>query len=83
MKATEIEAILQQALPHTLIQINTNDQVHFEAIIVSEIFTGQSRLNRQRKIYSILNPFLQSGEIHALALRTLTPEEWGHEKNND
>ena len=77
MNPTQIEALLKQALPnHHHIAVNTRDQVHFEAVIVSEIFINESRIARQRRINAILGPYLQSGEIHALALKTLTPEEW-------
>ncbi len=80
MKATEVEKYLTQGLPHQLIQVNTTDEVHFEAIVVSDAFQGESRLTRQRKVYAILGPLMQSGELHALALKTFTPAEWQEEQ---
>ncbi len=76
MKASHVESLLRAALPHDVIQVDTRDEVHFEALIVSAIFEGESRLSRQRKVYAILGSFIESGELHALALKTLTPEEW-------
>ena len=48
---------------------------HFRATIVSERFAGLSRVERQRLVYAALAAEMKS-EIHALSLRTFTPEEW-------
>jgi len=48
---------------------------HFRVLIVADAFRGQDRLARQRAVYAALGTAMQ-GDIHALALRTLTPEEW-------
>jgi BolA family transcriptional regulator, general stress-responsive regulator len=48
---------------------------HFRALIVSAVFRGQSQLARQRIVYALLGDAMRT-TIHALALRTLTPEEW-------
>ena len=49
---------------------------HFEVRLVSAVFSGLSRVERQRQVYGVLAEEL-SGPVHALALRTLTPEEAG------
>ena len=51
---------------------------HFRATIVSERFAGLSRVARQRLVYEVLAAEMKR-EIHALALRTLTPAEWASE----
>jgi BolA family transcriptional regulator, general stress-responsive regulator len=48
---------------------------HFRVLIVAEAFRGQDPVTRQRAVYAALGDAMRS-EIHALALRTLTPEEW-------
>ncbi len=48
---------------------------HFTLVIVSEAFAGQSLLARHRTVNALLAEELKS-RIHALALKTLTPEEW-------
>lgn len=48
---------------------------HFRVLIVSAAFRGQNQLARQRAVYALLGDAVGSA-IHALALRTLTPEEW-------
>jgi BolA protein len=47
---------------------------HFRVEIVSAAFEGQSRVARQRRVYEILADEIKGG-VHALALKTLTPEE--------
>ena len=47
---------------------------HFRITVVAERFVGQSRLQRQRLVYDALAEEL-AGPIHALSLRTLTPQE--------
>jgi BolA protein len=47
---------------------------HFRVEIVSAAFSGLTRVARQRLVYSLLEAELK-GPVHALALRTLTPEE--------
>ena len=49
-------------------------ETHFRVEVVSAAFAGQSRVDRQRRIYEILAEEL-AGRVHALQLKTLTPEE--------
>ena len=50
------------------------DGQHFEALVVSEAFRGKSRVERHQLVYAALGERMR-GEIHALSMRTLTPEE--------
>ncbi len=49
-------------------------ETHFSVEVVSAAFSGQSRVARQRRVYEILAAEL-ADRVHALQLRTLTPEE--------
>lgn len=51
------------------------DGQHFQALIVAEAFTGKSRVQRHQLVYAALGERMRE-EIHALSMRTLTPEEW-------
>jgi BolA protein len=50
-------------------------QTHFNVRIVSESFAGQSRVERQRRVYATLAEELKPNGVHALSLTTLTPAE--------
>ena len=52
------------------------DGRHFQAVIVSAEFAGLSRVARQQKVNAILKARFDTGELHALSMKTLTPEEW-------
>jgi acid stress-induced BolA-like protein IbaG/YrbA len=51
------------------------DGAHFQAVIVSEAFAGKSRVARHQVVYAALGERMRE-EIHALSMKTLTPEEW-------
>jgi len=51
------------------------DGQHFQAVIVSDAFSGKSRIQRHQLVYAALGERMRE-EIHALSMRTLTPEEW-------
>lgn len=53
----------------------TGDGQHFEAVVVSGEFAGKSRIQRQQLVYQTLGSRM-TGEIHALSMKTFTPEEW-------
>jgi acid stress-induced BolA-like protein IbaG/YrbA len=51
------------------------DGEHFQALIVSEDFAGRTRVQRHQLVYAALGDRMRE-EIHALSMRTLTPQEW-------
>jgi len=51
------------------------DGQHFQAVVVSGAFAGKSRVQRHQLVYAALGERMKE-EIHALSMRTLTPEEW-------
>lgn len=48
---------------------------HFAVLIVSNAFTGKNAVERHRMIYRALDKEMQT-EIHALSIKSLTPEEY-------
>lgn len=50
-------------------------ETHFRLVVVSQVFDGLSRVERQRRVYELLNEERAQG-LHALALWTYTPAEW-------
>ena len=51
---------------------------HFNVFVVSESFVGQRAVARHQAVYRALASEMAGG-IHALALKTLTPEEWAEQ----
>jgi acid stress-induced BolA-like protein IbaG/YrbA len=71
----QIRDWITAGLPCSHLDVDGDGQ-HFEALIVSAEFDGLSRVKRQQRIYAILRERLDSGELHALSMQTLTPAEW-------
>ncbi len=71
----KIEAWIATGMPCEFVAVQGDGQ-HFEAVIVSSEFGGLNRVKRQQRINAILKPHFDSGELHALSMKTLTPEEW-------
>lgn len=70
-----VESWIAHELPCTYLAVD-GDGRHFEALVVSAEFAGLSRVARQQKVNAILRERFDSGELHALSMKTLTPEEW-------
>ncbi len=51
------------------------DGRHFEAVVVSEEFAGENRVQRHQRVYQALGERMRE-EIHALSIKTYTPQEW-------
>jgi acid stress-induced BolA-like protein IbaG/YrbA len=69
-----IEQSIRSGLPCTHVEVS-GDGTHFDAVIVSAQFAGASRVRRHQLVYAALGERMKE-EIHALSMRTLTPEEW-------
>jgi acid stress-induced BolA-like protein IbaG/YrbA len=79
IESPEIERLIRQGLPCEHVQVSGDGQ-HWEALVVSGEFAGRSRLRRQQRVYETIRPQLDSGEIHALSFKTMTPEEWSAQR---
>lgn len=49
---------------------------HFEARVVSPAFEGKTMIEQHQMVYGTVQELLKTGELHALALKTFTPEQW-------
>ena len=74
MNAQQIQDLILAGMPGAHVQVTGEDGVHFEAVVIAEVFVGKMPLARHRMVYATLGT-LMGGEIHALALRTQTPQE--------
>jgi acid stress-induced BolA-like protein IbaG/YrbA len=74
MTPDTIRELIEQGLPGAQALVQGDDGVHFEALVVCDAFKGKLPLARHRMVYATLGA-LMGGEIHALSLKTLTPEE--------
>ncbi len=68
---------IRKSLPDAEVTLvdKTGMMDHYQVQIVSELFQGKNRLDRQRLVYQALNEPMKDGRIHALEIKAQTPEE--------
>lgn len=71
---TDIKRWIEAGLDEARVEVD-GDGRHFDAVIVSPAFAGKSRVQQHQMVYAVLGERMKS-EIHALSMRTMTPEEW-------
>lgn len=70
-----IQHNIAQGIATEHLSVVGDDGTHFEAVIVSEAFSGKSRVQRHQLVYQTLGDRMRA-EIHALSIKTYTPQEW-------
>ncbi|NVJ07158.1 BolA/IbaG family iron-sulfur metabolism protein [Myxococcus sp. AM001] len=78
LDAEFIRARILEALPGSEVEVRdyTGTGDHYEARVVSPDFAGKAMVQQHQLVYAPLQPWLKSGELHALALKTYSPEQW-------
>jgi acid stress-induced BolA-like protein IbaG/YrbA len=79
MHPNKIKEIILAGMPCDHLELD-GDGHHFEALVVSTEFVGKSRVQRQQRVNQVLKTWFDSGELHALSFKTLTPEEWSAQR---
>jgi acid stress-induced BolA-like protein IbaG/YrbA len=75
MTAQEIQTLIAEGLPCTHLEVD-GDGRHWSAVIVSPEFEGKRLIQRHQRVYATLGARMQTDEVHALSMKTLTPAEW-------
>ena len=74
VEPSSIEDSIRAGLAVTHLEVS-GDGAHFEALVVSPAFAGLARVRRHQLVYAALGDRMRE-EIHALSMKTLSPEEW-------
>lgn len=75
MDPETIRTIISEGLTGARVDVD-GDGHHFQAVIVSPDFEGKTPIARQRMVNELLKAHIDSGALHAISMRTLTPEQW-------
>jgi acid stress-induced BolA-like protein IbaG/YrbA len=76
MNPLEIAKIIEAGLAGSKALVKSEDNVHFEAVVIAPAFAGKRSVQRHQMVYGTLGKAV-GNEIHALALQVYTPEEFG------
>ena len=74
MNPEEIKSLITTYIENSIVEVNSDDNVHFEATIISQSFENKSLIERHKMVYASLGDKMKQ-EIHALAITALTPDE--------
>ena len=74
MNAHSVQQLIEAGLPGARVQVQSDDNTHFAAVIVAPQFAGKRMLQRHQLVYATLGQ-LMGREIHALSIDARTPEE--------
>lgn len=83
IEPADVEQRLKRALPDARVKLRdlTGTRDHYEAIIVSERFAGKSLIEQHQLVYRALGDAM-TGPIHALSLKTYTPDSWAKQQES-
>lgn len=76
MTKEQLKERLESSLNNCTADVQSDDNVHFSATIIAEEFNDiKSKVKRQQLVYSKINEFILSGELHALSMKTIATNE--------
>ncbi|MFN3829122.1 MAG: BolA family protein [Tepidimonas ignava] len=75
MTAEQLRSLIAAGLPCEHLDVS-GDGRHWYATVVSSAFEGKRPVQRHQMVYATLGQRLHTDEVHALSMKTLTPDEW-------
>ena len=81
MEPESVKELIAKGIPDAKIEVidTTGSKDHFSAVVISSSFEGLSLIDQHKQAYKAVGEHMTK-EIHALQLKTFSPEQW--EKNN-
>jgi acid stress-induced BolA-like protein IbaG/YrbA len=70
-----VAELIRRGIPGAEVSV-TGDGSHFDAVVISDAFDGLTPIKKQRLVMDTVKPQIASGELHALSIKTYTPEQW-------
>lgn len=74
MNAGEVKALLESSIRNCEV-VAEGEGCNFQVVVVTSEFEGLSTVKRQQLVYSHLQEAISSGAIHAVTMKTYTPEQ--------
>jgi acid stress-induced BolA-like protein IbaG/YrbA len=75
MNPQQIAELIRQSIPDARIEVKSEDNTHFAALLIGAAFEGLRPLARHQLVYRALGERV-GREIHALSIEAYTPQEW-------
>ena len=75
MQSEEVKRLILEGLSDADVSVS-GDGRHFEAIVVSDAFSGKTMLQQHRIVYAALGDRFDTDTLHALSIKTYTRSDW-------
>ena len=79
MNAQDLKQVLLSSACFEEVKVNIEGQ-HYQIVAVSSEFEGMKAVQQQQFVYKPLMAYIASGELHAVTIKTFTPNQWQREK---
>ena len=79
MTADEVTQLILAGIPGAQVRVLTDDDTHYEAIVIATQFEGKRPIQRHQLVYAGLGARM-GREVHALSIQAYTPAEWQSER---
>lgn len=80
-KGRQIKETIEAAVQNAEVHIYDPDGEHFEALVISSEFQGMPLIKQHKLVMNALKDRFAT-DVHALGLKTFTPEKWEKSKSN-
>jgi acid stress-induced BolA-like protein IbaG/YrbA len=75
MDADAVKSLVETQLPECEIHVQ-GEGSHYDIDAIGDVFAGLRPVKKQQLVYAALGEHIAEGSIHAVNIRTYTPEEW-------
>ncbi|HSS63054.1 MAG TPA: BolA/IbaG family iron-sulfur metabolism protein [Gammaproteobacteria bacterium] len=75
MESEELKRLIEQGFTDAEVRVS-GDGRHFDAIVISDAFSGKSMLEQHRMVYAVLGDRFDTDAVHALSIKTYTRKDW-------
>lgn len=75
MQPEELERLIKEGFADAEVRVS-GDGRHFDAVVISDAFSGKSMLEQHRMVYAALGDRFDTDVVHALSIKTYTRKDW-------
>jgi acid stress-induced BolA-like protein IbaG/YrbA len=74
----QVEAMVKAEIPDAQVQVQdlTGGGDHYQVTVISSVFEGKGLVQQHQMVYGAVRQAMSTEAIHALALKTYTPQSW-------
>lgn len=74
----QVAEMIKAGLPDAQVEVQdlTGTRDHYQVVVVSAQFEGKRLIQQHQLVYAAVRQAMSSEEIHALTMKTYTPQEW-------